>query len=224
MSADIEISSGSSEQEFPYRALSTTAIASVIFAVVSLLGFFVWALLGLAFVGMLLGFAGYSKIKRFPQEFAGHSLAMTGIVLNALVILGGISLHSYVYLTEVPEGYTRVHFWELQQDSNSPGDRPSSKAIEINGNDIFLKGYIHPSSGSGLLKRFILVPDLGTCCFGGQPKSSDMIEVRLLNGQTTKAGLTKKKLAGTFILNRGPQKVTDFDNTVFYQMKVDQIR
>ena len=224
MSADIEISSGSSEQEFPYRALSTTAIASVIFAVVSLLGFFVWALLGLAFVGMLLGFAGYSKIKRFPQEFAGHSLAMTGIVLNALVILGGISLHSYVYLTEVPEGYTRVHFWELQQDSNSPGDRPSSKAIEINGNDIFLKGYIHPSSGSGLLKRFILVPDLGTCCFGGQPKSSDMIEVRLLNGQTTKAGLTKKKLAGTFILNRGPQKLPDFDNTVFYQLKVDQIR
>ncbi|MAI34169.1 MAG: DUF3299 domain-containing protein [Rubripirellula sp.] len=224
MSAEIEISSTSNEQEFPYRALSTTAIASVIFAVVSLLGFFVWAFLGLAFVGMFLGFAGYSKIKRFPQEFAGHSLAFTGIVLNLLVILGGISLHSYVYLTEVPEGYTRVHFWELQQASNSPVDQPSSKAIEINGNDIFLKGYIHPSSGSGLLKRFILVPDLGTCCFGGQPKSSDMIEVRLLNGQTTKAGLTKKKLAGTFTLNRGPQKVTDFDNTVFYQMKVDQIR
>jgi hypothetical protein len=224
MSADIEISSTSSEQEFPYRALSATAIASVIFAVVALLGLFFWPFLGLAFAGMILGFVGFSKIKRFPQEFAGHSLAMTGIVLNILVILGGVSLHSYVYLTEVPDGYTRVHFWELQQPSNSPGDQPSSKAIEINGNDIFLKGYIHPSSGSGLLKRFILVPDLGTCCFGGQPKSSDMIEVRLLNGQTTKAGLTKKKLAGTFTLNRGPQKVTDFDNTVFYQMKVDQIR
>ena len=92
MSADIEISSTSSEQEFPYRALSTTAIASVIFAVVSLLGLFVWAFLGLAFVGMVLGFVGFSKIKRFPQEFAGHSLAMTGIVLNVLVILGGISL------------------------------------------------------------------------------------------------------------------------------------
>jgi hypothetical protein len=51
-----------------------------------------------------------------------------------------------------------------------------------------------------------------------------MIEVRLLNGQTTKAGLTRKKLAGQFTLNRGPQKLTDFDNTVFYQMKVDQIR
>lgn len=224
MSADLEIAPDSGEQEFPYRAVSTTAIASVICAVVSLLGLFVWALLGLALLGVVLGVVGYLKIKRFPQEFAGHSLAMTGVVFNTLVLLGGISLHSYVYLTEVPEGYTRVHFWELQQASNSPDDRPSSKAIEIDGNDIFLKGYIHPSSGSGLLKRFILVPDLGTCCFGGQPKSSDMIEVRLLNGQTTKAGLTKKKLAGTFTLNGRQQKVTDFDNTVFYQMKVDQIR
>ncbi len=224
MSADIEIGSTSNEQEFPYRALSTTAIASVIFAVVSLLGLFAWPFLGLAFLGMVMGFVGFVKIKRFPKEFAGHSLAAFGIVSNTLVILGGVSLHSYIYFTEVPEGYTRVHFWELQQPSNSPGDQPSAKAIEINGNDIFLKGYIHPSSGSGLLKRFILVPDLGTCCFGGQPKSSDMIEVRLLNGQTTKAGMTKKKLAGTFTLNRGPQKVTDFDNTVFYQMKVDQIR
>jgi hypothetical protein len=224
MSADIEITSGSEPQEFPYRAISTTAIASVICGVVSLLGFFVWAILALALLGMILGVAGYLKIKRFPQEFAGRSLAMTGFVLNVLVILGGVSLHTFVYLTEVPEGYTRVHFWELQQPSNSPGDQPSTKAIEINGNNIFLKGYIHPSSGSGLLKRFILVPDLGTCCFGGQPKSSDMIEVRLLNGQTTKAGLTRKKLAGQFTLNRGPQKLTDFDNTVFYQMKVDQIR
>jgi len=224
MSADIEMSSGSEPQEFPYRALSTTAIASVICAVVSLLGFVFWVFLALALLGIILGVAGYLKIKRFPQEFAGRSLAMTGLVLNVLVILGGASKHTYVYLTEVPDGYTRVHFWELQQPSNSPGDQPSAKAIEINGDDIFLKGYIHPSSGGGELTHFILVPDLGTCCFGGQPKSSDMIEVRLLNRLSIKGGFTKKKLAGRFTLNRGPQKVTDFDNSVFYQLKVDQIR
>lgn len=78
MSADIEITSGSEPQEFPYRAISTTAIASVICGVVSLLGFFVWAILALALLGMILGVAGYLKIKRFPQEFAGRSLAMTG--------------------------------------------------------------------------------------------------------------------------------------------------
>ncbi len=111
----------------------------------------------------------------------------------------------------------------LQQPDNGPIG-PTEKAVAISGEPVFLKGYIHPSSGSGLLKNFILVPDLGTCCFGGQPKSSDMIEVNLIGGQTTKAGFRKKKLAGTFKVNQAPQKVTDFDNNVFYRMKVDQIK
>ena len=51
-----------------------------------------------------------------------------------------------------------------------------------------------------------------------------MIEINLLGGATTKAGMTKKKLAGTFKLNQAPQRITDFDNTVFYRMKVDQVR
>ena len=47
-----------------------------------------------------------------------------------------------------------------------------------------------------------------------------MIEITLGGGQTTKAGLTKKKLAGTFNL-KPPRKVTDFDNQIFYRMDVD---
>ena len=116
------------------------------------------------------------------------TVAVTGVALNLLVLLTGAGLHTYIYLTEVPEGYTRVHFSELQQRGQGP-EMPTERAVEINGESVFLKGYIHPASGSGLLKHFILVPDLGTCCFGGQPRSSDMIEVTLLGGQTIKAGL-----------------------------------
>ncbi|MEM1070295.1 MAG: DUF4190 domain-containing protein [Planctomycetota bacterium] len=223
MSAEIPLNASGESFEFPYRAMSSTAIASVIFAFIGLLGgFFFWPMLGICLIGALIGFASLRKITRFPEEFDGKSIAVAGIALNMLLLAGGAGLHSYIYLTEVPDGYTRVHFWELQQ----PGelDQPTTKAFEIDGEAIFLKGYIHPSSGSGLLKRFILVPDLGTCCFGGQPKSSDMIEVTLIGGDTTQAGLIKKKLAGTFVLNRAPQKVTDFDNAVFYRMQVDIIR
>lgn len=133
-------------------------------------------------------------------------------------------MHTYIYVTEVPDGYTRVGFYELQPDLTQAVDSPTQRAIEIDGESVFLKGYIHPSSGSGMLKKFILVPDLGTCCFGGQPKSSDMIEVTLMDGQATKAGLTKKKLAGEFSVNNAPRRVTDFDNTVFYRMKVDIVK
>lgn len=224
MSAEIQMSSAEPAAEFPYRAISSTAIASVVFAIIAtLFGIFFWPALGLAIVGAAVGLLAYRQIRRFPAEFDGQQIAMAGIVLNLVILLGGTAMHTYIYLTEVPEGYTRVQFYELQQGVDGP-DLPTKKAFEIDGQQVFLKGYIHPSSGSGLLKRFILVPDLGTCCFGGQPKSSDMIEVNLLGGATTRAGMTKKKLAGTFKLNQAPQKVTDFDNTVFYRMKVDQVR
>jgi len=223
MSAEIQLSAPGEEIEFPYRAMSSSAVASIVFAVIGMLGgIFFWPLLAMCLVGVLVGAVGYRKIKRFPEEFDGKSVAFAGIVLNLLIVAAGAGIHTYIYLTEVPEGYTRVHFYELQQ--NGEMDQPTAKAFEIDGEAVFLKGYIHPSSGSGLLKRFILVPDLGTCCFGGQPKSSDMIEVTLIGGDTTKAGLTKKKLAGTFVLNQAPQQVTDFDNAVFYRMQVDIVR
>lgn len=223
MSAEIQLTAAEEDLEFPYRAMSTSAIASIIFAVVGLLsGVFFPPMLGLCVIGVLLGLAGIRKTTRYPDEFDGKTLAIAGVALNLLIAVAGAGMHTYTYLTEVPDGYTRVRFYELQQKGEL--DQPTAKALEIDGEAIFLKGYIHPASGSGLLKRFILVPDLGTCCFGGQPKSSDMIEVTLVGGDTTKAGLTKKKLAGQFSLNRAPQSVTDFDNAVFYRMQVDIIR
>jgi hypothetical protein len=222
MSAEIQMSSAEDAVEFPYRAMSSAAISSLVFAILGLLaGVFFWPGLGLCLIGALVGLSAYRQIRRYPEEYDGLKIAVAGIVLNLTILLAGAAMHSYIYLTEVPEGYTRVHFYELQQDASLPVDQPTQRAVEIDGEPIFLKGYIHPSSGSGLLKRFILVPDLGTCCFGGQPKSSDMIEVTLGGGQTTRAGLTKKKLAGTFNLNRAPRQVTDFDNALFYRMNVD---
>ncbi len=220
MSAEIQMSSADSV-EFPYRALSRSAVTSVIFAILAVPGLIpVFApLLSLTPIGIVAAVVGLRAIRRFPDEFSGAGLARFALAANVLLLIVGVSLHSYIYLTEVPEGYTRVAFYELQSDAN----RPSPKAVEINGQPIFLKGYIHPSSGSGMLRQFILVPDLGTCCFGGQPASSDMIEVTLTGGQTTKAGMVKKKLAGKFIVNQA-QSLTDFDNPVFYQMRVDEIR
>ena len=142
---------------------------------------------------------------------------------NSLLVVGAVAKHSYTYATEVPEGYNRVAFYELQQLDPLP-DIPTPRAAEIDGQAIFVKGYIHPSSGSGLLRRFILVPDLGTCCFGGQPRSTDMIEVILTNGQTVRADLARRKLAGKFALNPYVPKDADFDNKIFYQMRADQIR
>ncbi|TWU20467.1 hypothetical protein Pla52o_43450 [Novipirellula galeiformis] len=225
MSAELQMSSSSDAVDFPYRAVSRAAIASMIFFVLALPGLIPTfsPLLILTAVGVAAGIVGLRATKQFPDEFGGGALAKFGLIANAALLLCGVSLHVYIYLTEVPEGYTRVPFQELQQPQSVP-DSPTRFAYDIDGEKVFIKGYIHPASGGGALRQFILVPDLGTCCFGGQPKSSDMIEVTVAHGKNVKAGLTKRKLAGKFQLNRAPQKLTDFDNNIFYRLKADQVR
>ena len=51
--------------------------------------------------------------------------------------------------------------------------------MELNGKKIFMKGYVYPDGQRTNIKRFVLVADLGTCCFGGQPKLTHMVEVTL---------------------------------------------
>ena len=225
MSASVAISAPSEGVEFPYRALSRAAIASIVFLVLALIGLIPTfaILLSLTLPGMIAAVMGWRAIERYPDEFGGRILALSGLIANGSLLVGGIGMHTVIYLTEVPEGYQRVSFYEFQQDAALP-DSPTEAAFAVDGEQVFLKGYIHPSSGSGMLRQFILVPDLGTCCFGGQPRSSDMIEVTLTGGQTVRAGLLKRKLAGKFTVNHAPQQVTDFDNVIFYRMRVDQIR
>lgn len=225
MSAELQMSASADAHVYPYRAVSKAAIASIICLLLALPGLIPTfaPMLALSLIGMLTAVIALRATTRFPEEYSGKAIAIVGLAANALIFVGGISEHAYIYLTEVPEGYERVHFYELQQEQNLP-DAPTDTAMTIDGRDVFLKGYIHPSSGSGLLRQFILVPDLGTCCFGGQPRSSDMIEVTLKGGQTVRAGMLKRKLAGQFTLNQSPQKVTDFDNALFYRLRVDQIK
>jgi hypothetical protein len=103
-------------------------------------------------------------------------------------------------------------------------DAPTADAVAIDGKDVFLKGYIHPTSGSGQLNHFILVPDLGTCCFGGEPRSTSMIEVMLPPGETVRASKLKFKLAGKFVVNKYLQNSPGFDNPMFYRLQADIVK
>ena len=225
MSAEISLNQYDEPLDFPYRAISRAAVVSIACIPIALLGLIPGfaLLLVAAVIGVATGLLAVRTIRRWPEEYSGRTLAMIGIIANGLLLLGGSAHHAYAYATEVPEGYERVGFYEFQQPDSLP-DLPTARAMEVDGKDIFLKGYIHPSSGSGLLRKFILVPDLGTCCLGGQPKSTDMIEVTLGKGQTVRAGLMKLKLAGKFAVNPYNHRAADFDNQIYYQMKVDQIR
>lgn len=222
--SDVTLDSGLETADFPYRALSRGAVAACILALVALVGLIPGfsALLAVAVVGLALAIAATISTTRYPDEISGRPLAIAALALNLLILLGGVAEHTYIYLTEVPDGYERVGFHELERPENEP-DFPTERAAALNGQDIFLKGYIHPSSGSGQLRQFILVPDLGTCCFGGQPRSTSMIEVTLSGANTVRHSMRKLKLAGKFQIDPRAGVSQGFDSPIFYKLRAEHL-
>ena len=210
------------ESEFPYRSVSRTAVLALVLGLLSGLSLWFVSLTVLAVVGLVLGISSFRAIRRFPEELTGSGMAITGAVLSAVFLVAAVSWHTYDYLTEVPDGYTRVAFYELQPNPENQGEIVPKLAQEISGKKVFIKGYVHPGVASnGKVKHFVLVPDMGTCCFGGQPKrSTDMIEVVLNEGEGIRYNTRLRKLAGTFYL--GPPRNSVGLQNVMYAMEAQQ--
>jgi hypothetical protein len=238
---DYSYSAADAPELAPYRAISRSAVISISLAIVSVplvaLALFSAVFkygdaVPLGFVGsifavaaVILGLIGRSTIRRYPTEYTGARLAATGLLGGALLFITGASVSAYTYSTEVPEGFLRVTFGELQPDPDRPELPVSPKALELSGKKVFIKGYMHPGVASmGKVNHFIMVNDFGTCCFGGQPKPTHMVEIHIPDGVDGVAYSTHKiKLAGTFALSEVPTQSLGLQG-VWYHLLVDQVR
>lgn len=207
----------------PYRALSKLAVASIFLGILSFTALLSPALLLLPMIGIFLAAFGFLSIQRYPDELTGRAAAIGGGTLCLLLLLGSVVLHATIYVTEVPPGYQRINFFMLQPEEESPELPFAKAALELDGKQVFVKGYVYPDGQQSDIKRFILVPDMGTCCFGGQPKLTDMIEVNLKDPHRVVYSRRKRKLGG--ILNVDTQKklVTGLDG-VYFQLEADYVR
>jgi hypothetical protein len=207
-----------------YCVVNRAAIGSVALCVLGLTSLMFPMLLILPLAGLLLGFSGYRAIRRYPDEFTGLNLARFGMLSCSLLFVGVITSNVVEYVTEVPEGYTRVHFSELQPESKARGNVIPKRAMELRGQKVFIKGYMHPGvAGMGKVKQFVLVPDMGTCCFGGQPAPTDMIFVNTTDASRVSYARRTIKLAGTFEFG---DHLQDFGEVrgVLYRLEVDQAK
>jgi hypothetical protein len=211
------------EDNASYRAISKAAVASLVLAVISFLGLLFWPILVLAVLGFFLGVIGYRSIRRFPLELVGKTPAVLGAGLCAVLFVGGVSKHSYEYATEVPEGYKRITFANLQPVREHPELPVPPEALQLDGQRIFVKGYVYPDGQKTKIKKFILVPDMGTCCFGGQPKLTDMIEVTLADPIRIAYSQRKRKLGGILRVDTSLKPVAKV-NGVFYQLEADHLQ
>jgi hypothetical protein len=212
-------------QESGYRAISKAAVASVVFAVLGLFSLWASVFVILPLLGLFLALVARSNLRRYPDELLGSTPAAIGLLVNLLLLVGSIGYHTYVYVTEVPEGYQRISFTDLKpkpRESNLPY---SPKAPDLNGKKVFLKGWVRPSDKQTGLKSFILVGDFGSCCFGGSPKPTDIVAVDIVIDETVDYSLMQRKIGGTFRLNTRPVQVGDAElPALYYQLEADFIK
>ena len=208
-----------------YRTISRSAIIALILSLVSLLAFFVSWLLILPVVSVVLGLTALSTIRRYPEEYSGAGVAVVSVLISTNVFLLAATWHAVDYATEVPEGYSRISFSELQPNMKSPNSLIMNRdtilpkrAEELHGKQVFIKGYMHPGVAQlGKVDHFILVPDMGTRCFGGQPAATDMIEVKIKpDASRVKYSTRTVKLAGKFVVGSRSSQFGELHSVVYH--------
>ena len=202
-----------------YRALSTAAIVSLIFGFLSFTAFLFATLLVLPVCGLIFSIIALKRIKHRPLELTGTPLAAAGLVMSSVVLVGGAILHTVVYITEVPEGYQRISFFDLQPDERSIEPIPDT-AVNLDGQRIFIKGYVYPGDQRRDLRQFVLVPDMGTCCFGGNPALTDMVEVTLKDPLRVDFSYRKRRLGGILHVDSTLKPISGLKG-VYYQLDAD---
>jgi hypothetical protein len=167
--------------EFAYRPVPPLAPISLFLGICAISGFMGVPCLAVGFVGMVLGAIALWQIRRSEGYLGGKGVACLGVALSTLLFFAGSGYHTYAYVNELPEGYERVSFNELSKyDLKVVEGKPefSPEVDGLNGKPIYIKGYMYPTGRQTGLTEFVLVKDTGQCCFGGQPKLTDMILVK----------------------------------------------
>ena len=141
-----------------------------------------------------------------------------------MLLIGGTSWHTYVYMTEVPDGYDRISFRMLKP--NKKTSLPYSEtAEELDGSKVFLKGFVRPGTHRTNLRDFILVGDFGSCCFGGNPEITDVVAISIQGDERVNYSLRVRKIAGTFRLNRRAAPTDEKEvPKVYYQIDADIVK
>lgn len=186
-----------------YRAVSPLAVLSVVFGVASIVLFFHWTLIVVPLIGLVLGWRALKQIER-SDAMTGVNVAAAGMGLSLLLgTLGGVLL-LIVGRYEVPMGYKAIAFDDLKAE---PGEMLPSFVEKLDGERIFIKGFIYPGRQVTGLKQFIVVPSLNHCNFcSTQLLSTEMIIVEMDGDRTADYTTRLTAIGGRLKLDREAAK------------------
>lgn len=175
-------------ESFGYHSVPVTAPLGFFLGLASGLSLLAAVALPVCLAGAIVSWIALRKIRGAGGELGGAALAKIGLAASLLFFVAGLGTHSYAYATEVPQGYRRVNFnrdISRKQFVFKDGLRElHPDVVPLKDQKIYIKGYMWNVRKQNDLSDFILLKDNGKCCFGGNPKPYDMMQVVMKNGKT----------------------------------------
>jgi hypothetical protein len=203
------------DEAIHYRAIHTGAIFSLVIGIFSAALLLVAPIAPSSWIpvaaipvfGISISLWSIGRIRKDSDQYTGLPLAIAGLVLSTVFLVSGVSYGSYVYFTEVPDGYQRIAFEGMrpteQQERGGVAVPPEIKALD--GKRVFIKGYIRPGSApvrTGI-DKFLLVRDNNECCFGdlSKVKYYDQMDVKITSNHRVEDTLNILRMGGVLEIN-----------------------
>jgi len=205
-----------------YRAISGAAIAAAAVATVSPVAFFGWSLAAVPLIGAVLAGIALRDIAARHPLLTGRPLAIVSLLVSLVVLAASVASHAHEYATELPEGFERLSYADLQPAEGEAATRVPDPARAMDGRNVLLKGYIYPGKQQHGLVQFLLVRDQGDCCFGGNPKITDRVLVQLSDPAGIDFTPKLTKVAGRFRVQ--PMGTADLQGGVLYHLDAASVR
>lgn len=190
-----------------YRSVAAAAVLSVVFGAASLVVFFHWLAVVVPICGLVFGWRALKQVERSVQETTGVGLALGGMALSASMGLLGGALYLWTGRYEVPIGYKVITFDDLLPDEKKPLEVPPA-LDKLEGERVFVRGFMFPGRQVNNLKEFILVPSMGHCNFcSKQLKSTEMIQVVMGGDLRTQYSTKMTRVGGRLKIDREAYKI-----------------
>lgn len=204
-----------------YQAINPLSVGSVVVGVLSALAFFHWGFLFLPLIGVMLGVAGLVNLLRAEGARVGVYLSCTGICLSLLLGGGlyGLSVYRYYHMT--PPGYLSVDYKTLE--SSDPNKPIPDAASHLEGQRIFIRGYMYPTRQQTGLKTFVMSRDNGVCQYClPNPKITDQVFIELTGAREAAYTTRLIGVGGIFSLKfKDPKKKY---GGIIYHIEADYLR
>jgi hypothetical protein len=169
----------SAEAPDQYRALSSAAVAAFVFGLLSLTALMDYWLVVVPIVGIIWGLIALRQVRARSAELTGRGLALCGLALSTVLVFAGPARVYYAEMSVLRPGELLISYEQLQPDPKVTGELVPQSALDLNDKKVVIKGFVYAGSQSEGIKKFVLVRDAGTCCFGTNPKITDRIVVDL---------------------------------------------